>query len=348
MSTFISSRSISDSTRISIMKVQERLAEAQKEVTTGRLADVGKSLGHRTGAVVTLRDDHARLNAIIETNAGVKARLDVTQSALQSLVESGQQFVSALIAARDSSTGPGVITREARDGLAALIDAFNTTLSGAYVFAGINADVRPLDQYFGTPPPASRQSVASAFQAEFGIGQGDAAASSISAADMQAFLDGPFAQLFEEPAWSTAWSQASSQNVRNRISTSELLTTSVNANESAMRKLVRAYTMVADLGLESLNEETYKTVIDTAIVAVAEALQEISVLQSNLGTTQQRVAQANYRMSIQINIIAKHISAIEGVDPHEASIRLSTLLTQVETSYALTARIEKLSLIKFL
>src|SRR5919108_5467902 len=347
MSTFISSRSISEATRLSIMNMQVRLAEAQKEVTTGRLADVGRSLGHRTGAVVTLRDDHARLNAIIETNAGVQARLDVTQSALESMVESGQQLVSALIASRDSSTGPGVVTGEARNGLAALIDAFNMTLGGAYVFAGINADVRPLDQYFGTPQPASRQSVASAFQAAFGFSQGDPAASGISAADMQAFLDGPFAQLFEEPAWSTAWSQASSQNVRSRISTSELLTTTVNVNESAMRKLVRAYTMVADLGLEALNEGAYETVVDTAIVTMGEALQEISVLQANLGATQQRIAQANDRMSIQIDIITKHVVALEGVDPHEASIRVSTLLTQVETSYALTARIEKLSLVNF-
>jgi flagellar hook-associated protein 3 FlgL len=348
MSTFISSRSITEATRLSIMKTQVRLAEAQKETTTGRLADVGMSLGHRTGAVVSLRDDHARLNTIIDTNASVTARLDVTQAALGAMVESGQQFVSALIAGRDSNTGPGVVTQEAHNGLAALIDALDMTLSGAYVFAGINADVRPLEQYFGTPAPASRQSVADAFQTEFGFSQGDPAAAGIGAADMQAFLAGPFAQLFEDPTWSTAWSQASSENVRNRISTSELVTTSVNANDPAIRKLVRAYTMVADLGLETLNEGAYKAAVDTAITAVGEALQEISVLQANLGTAQQRIAQANDRMSIQIDIITKHIVALEGVDPHEAAIRVSTLLTQVETSYALTARIERLSLVNFL
>ena len=348
MTSFISSRSISEPTRISIMKMHARLAEAQKEATTGRLADVGISLGQRTGAVVTLRDDHARLNTIIDTNASVTARLDVTQATLESMVESGQQFMSALIAGRDTSTGPGVVTQEARDGLAALIDVLDTTLGGAYIFAGINADVRPLDQYFGAPAPASRQSVATAFQAEFGFSQGVPAADGISTADMQAFIDGPLAQLFEEPTWSTAWSQASSDNVRNRISTSELVTTSVNANESAIRKLVRAYTIVADLGIEALNEGAYKAVVDTAIMTVGEALQEISVLQANLGTTQQRIVQANDRMSIQIDIITKHIVALEGVDPHEAAIRVSTLLTQVETSYALTARIEKLSLLNFL
>jgi flagellar hook-associated protein 3 FlgL len=208
--------------------------------------------------------------------------------------------------------------------------------------------VRPLEQYFDVPPPASRQSVATAFQAAFGCSPGDPAASGISEADMQAFLEGPFAQLFEDPSWSTAWSQASSQNVQNRISTSEVLTTSANANESAIRNLVRAYTMVADLGPEALNDGAYKAVVDTAITSAGKALQEISVLQGNLGTAQQRIAQANDRMSVQIDVIAKQIVAIEGVDPQVAALRVSTLLTQAETAYALTARIEKLSLLNFL
>ena len=348
MSNIIPSWSISEATRVWITQLQPRLADAQQEATTGRLADPGKSLGHQTGVLVSLRDDHARLSTIIDTNASAKARLDVTQVSLKSMVDSGQQFVSALVASRDSGSGPGIVAREARDGLAALIDAVDATFGGAYVFAGANADVRPLEQYFDVPPPASRQSVATAFQAAFGCSPGDPAASAISEADMQAFLEGPFAQLFEDPSWSTAWSQASSQNVQNRISTSEVLTTSANANESAIRNLVRAYTMVADLGPEALNDGAYKAVVDTAITSAGKALQEISVLQGNLGTAQQRIAQANDRMSVQIDVIAKQIVAIEGVDPQVAALRVSTLLTQAETAYALTARIEKLSLLNFL
>ena len=53
-------------------------------------------------------------------------------------------------------------------------------------------------------------------------------------------------------------------------------------------------------------------------------------------------------MSLQMDVIAKHISALESVDPYEASTRVTTLLTQIETSYAMTARIQQLSLLDYL
>jgi flagellar hook-associated protein 3 FlgL len=53
-------------------------------------------------------------------------------------------------------------------------------------------------------------------------------------------------------------------------------------------------------------------------------------------------------MSIQIDIMATHIGTLEGVDPFEASTRVSQLLTQVETAYAMTARIHQLTILNYL
>ncbi len=53
--TFIATSSISAATRQALMKVQQELADAQKEMTTSRLADVGKTLGYRTGETISLR-----------------------------------------------------------------------------------------------------------------------------------------------------------------------------------------------------------------------------------------------------------------------------------------------------
>jgi len=51
-STFIASSAVSGAVRSSLMKLQAKLAEAQKEVATGRLADVGLSLGFKAGQTV--------------------------------------------------------------------------------------------------------------------------------------------------------------------------------------------------------------------------------------------------------------------------------------------------------
>lgn len=345
---FISTSSISAATRQSIIDTQTKLAQAQKEVTTGRHADMGASLGYKVGQTISLRQDHARLTTMIDTNAVVSTRLSTTQAALKAISEDAQLFVGQLIGARNSDTGPAVVQAQAKAALTSFISALNTALDGAHLFAGINADVKPITDYYANPTAPNRQAVADAFFANFATTTSDPAIESITAADMQSFLDGDFADLFEDPAWSTDWSSASSQNVKNRISTSELIETSTNANDIAIRKLAKAFTMVADLGLENLNKSACTAVVDTATRLVGEAVQDMAREQARLGTAQERIATANERMSIQIDIMTTHINLLETVDPYEASTRVATLLTQVETAYAMTARIQNLSLLKYL
>jgi flagellar hook-associated protein 3 FlgL len=193
-----------------------------------------------------------------------------------------------------------------------------------------------------------RQAVDAAFAAAFGFSQSDPQAANISSDDMQNFLDTSFADLFKDPAWKNNWSQASDQSVRSRVSSSELIETSANANADPIRKLVSAYTMVADLGTSNLNQAAFQTVVDQASKLTSEAIQGLTTMQADLGTAQQRVTDANSRMSTQKDIITNHVGALEGVDPYEASTRLTALMNQVETAYAMTARIQKLTILNYL
>jgi flagellar hook-associated protein 3 FlgL len=333
---------------VSLIKTQIQLADAQKEVTTGRHADVGAALGYKTGQTISLRQDHARFKTMIDTNSVVSTRLSATQAALKSLVDDAQLFVAQLIAAGNRDTGATVVQSQAEAALTSLIGTLNSAVDGAHLFAGINADVKPLANYFATPTPANRQAVADAFVTAFGTTADDPAISNIDAADMRTFLDGAYAGMFDDPAWSTNWSSASNQNIKNRISTSELVETSTNANHPAFRKLAEAYSMVTDLGVERLNQAAYEEVIDTAMRLAGEAVQDLAKEQARLGTAQERIGKANERMSIQIDIMTKHINLLETVDPYEASTRVAALMNQIEAAYAMTARIQKLSLLNYL
>lgn len=346
--TYISTSAISAATRLSIYKTQEKLAAAQKEVTTARHADIGTALGYKTGQTISLRQDHARLKTIIDTNAVVSTRLSASQAALKSMSDDAQLFVGQLIGARNTDSGPTVVQAQAKAALVSFTNAINTALDGAHLFAGINADVKPLTDYYATPISPNRQAVADAFLARFGTTTADPAIETITAADMQSFLDNEFAALFEDPAWGTNWSAAADQNIKSRISTSELIETSTTANTDAMRKLAKALTMVADLGVKNLNRGAFEAVVDTAIKFAGEAVQHMAEEQAILGTAQERIKSANDRMSIQVDILSTQINVLESVDPFEASTRVAALMTQVETAYAMTARIQSLSLLKYL
>ncbi|WP_415683691.1 flagellar hook-associated family protein [Breoghania sp.] len=346
--TFVSTYALSNSTRNILLKQASDISKLTTEMSTGRKADVGLDLGAGTAEVVTLRSEYYRLNAIMDTNALVSSRLDVTQAALDDVLSNAEEFMATLVGISGNSGGAKVSQSEAQAGLELMVARLNTQLNGSYLFAGLNTDAAPMESYYGTPPGASKAAVDAAFFAEFGMTQDDPAVASISPTAMETFLTGAYANLFGDPDWGNDWSSASDQVIRSRISTSELAETSVSANEDAFRKLMSAYTMVADLGAASLNEETYDAVVVKATEMLGEAISGVTDLMAKMGTAQQRVSNASERLSIQTDILNHRIVELENVDPTETSARLESALTQMEISYAVTARISQLSLINYL
>lgn len=347
--TFVSTRALSEASRSSLMQQASKLAKLQLEMSSGRKADVGLDLGSSTGEAVSLRSEFGRLNGIIDTNALVASRLDITQAAMGDVLTTAQDFLGTLIAVRDSDGGAEIIQPEAEAGIQLLTSRLNSSLNGSYLFAGLNTDVKPIADYLAVPASANKVALDAAFVAEFGFNQNSPLVSTITDAAMTTFLNGNFDALFANPgAWDTDWSSASDQVTRSRISTSELVETSVSANEQGFRKVAAAFTMMADLGTADMNELAFQVVVDQAISLVGEAITDVTHLMARMGSTQERVANASDRLNIQTDILNTRINELENVDPTETSARLSTALTQIETTYAVTARIQGLSLLNYL
>jgi flagellar hook-associated protein 3 FlgL len=357
--SFISTQAISSAMRQSILSMQTELAQATKEQATGRVADVGLSLGAQSGQTVSLRGEQSQLQTITDTNAVVSTRLSTTVQALTGIQETAQTFLNNLTTDQTGQTSASVIQQQAQNGLQSLISGLNTTLGGQYIFAGVNTDVKPVADYFATPASPSKQAVDQAFQSYFGFSQTSASVGNISASgtppSMQDFLSGPFAALFQSGAstgtpssnWSD-WSSASDKPISSRISSSELVDTSVSANQPGMQKLAMAYTMVSDLGIQNMSSSTQQVVLQAAAGATGVAVQDLTNIQANIGTTQQRITNANSQMSVQMNILTTQDGNLENVDPYVTATRVNNLTTQIETAYQLTAQMQNMSLAKYL
>jgi len=105
--------------------------------------------------------------------------------------------------------------------------------------------------------------------------------------------------------------------------------------------------MVVEFSAAHLNEGAFQAVAEKAMALVGSAVADLTADRARLGAAQERVTNASTRMSIQMDVLANHVNALESVDPYEASTRISTLMTQIETAYALTARIQKLSILNY-
>lgn len=345
---YTSTKALNEGNRLNVLRLQQQLLQAQQEVSTGRHYDVGQTLGSRTADTVSLRQQYARYTTLIDTNSVVETRLNSSQAVLADTLTVANQFVASMLVARDADGGAAVARQKAEASLVSLTDGLNTTVGGEYLFGGTNNSTRPVADYFSTPTSAARTAVNTAFTTAFGTTQSDPANGNITPSALQTFLDTAFSAMFDPTDWSANWSSASNRNTVSRISLTEEVVSSANANESPFRKLAEAYTMVADLGAENLSEATFATLTDTAVRLASEAIQELTVVQGRLGSSAERVAQSNERMTAQRNILNTQIDNLERVDPFEASTRVTTLFTQLQTSYALTARVQQLTILNYL
>ncbi|ASP32956.1 flagellar hook-associated family protein [Labrenzia sp. VG12] len=345
--TYISTISLSDASRRQIQSQASLVQKLGVELSSGRKYDVGLDLGTRTGEAVSIRAEFHFLHGIIDTNALAASRLDVSQAAMNDILSDAQDFLSTLVALRENDSSSDIVKADAIGNMELLTSRLNTQLNGNFMFAGINTDQEPLADY---ADPASPNKIAAdaAFLAEFGITQANPAVSAITPAAMDTYLNGAFDAMFQDPAWGATWSTASDNVMVSRISASETVTSSVSANEQAFRDLAAAYTMMSDLGNENLDPGTWKTVVDKAIEKLGTGIAGVTSEMGKLGNVQEQVNLASERLKVQTDILNSRVNDLENVNLEETSVRLNTALTQLETTYAVTARMQGLSILNYL
>ena len=344
--SFVSSLAVSQAMRYSTMRTAGNLVQAQKELDTGKVYDSGLALGARTAQTVTFARDLERLNGIVDSNGLVLARLTATQEALGHVTSAAQDFLGVLTASVSGDAAASVTRDSARSALDALTSILNTPFNGEYIFAGINTDVKPLDG-FGAGSPA-KTAFDAAFQAHFTFAQNDPQAANITAAQMDAFMTTALEPQFLGAGWQANWSNATDQKIVSRIALNETTETSVSANNEGMQKLAMAAAAISDLFDSNLSTAGKQALVNRAVGLVGEAISSLAELQSQTGVVEQRITAASDRMKMQADLFERSIIETEGVDPYEAANRVKELLSHIETSYALTARIQQLSLLRFL
>ncbi|MGB3387378.1 MAG: flagellar hook-associated family protein [Pseudaminobacter sp.] len=342
---FVSSSAVSEALRYSVMRSQAALVKAQKEATTGLVADTGLALGARTSQTVSFARELERIKAIADTNAVITSRLTATQEALNRVADLAQSLLSTLTTNLSGTDTTQVSVAQAKSTLSALGSILNTNLDGQYLFAGINTDQKPFASYEpGSAPKAAYDAAFAQYLADTGA---TAANPFPTPADVDTFVTNYMDPLFMGAGWSD-WSSASDQRISSRIALNDKIDTSVTANTSGIRKLVMASAIVSESLSIDMDEDTRERLIGNVVTMVGGALNDLTQLRAETGLAQSRVTEASERMAAQAHIFEKHLLKMEGVDPYEAATRANDLLGDIEASYALTARIQQLSLLKFI
>lgn len=345
--SFISSYGTSQAVRTQLLKMQIELVKKEKEVVSGRAADAGLHLGARTGQSVSLERDIDRLKGVMDSNELVLSRLSATQAGLTTLTQTAQTFQSTMTAASSGAVEPAILLSEAKTALVKMTGVLNSSLNGENLFAGINTDVQPINDFFAAGAPA-RLAIENAFVTEFGFAHTDPAAAALTRADLTNFLENVVEPQFTGPDWNTNWSNATDATITARITMTDTSSASVSANEAGIRKLAAAAAYVSVLFEGTLGEYARDGVIAASTSLVGQAVSDLAQTQAKTGIVQQRVTAASERLSMQVDIFSGKVNDLVGIDPYEASTRVQQLLAQIETAYTLTNRMSQLSLVRFL
>jgi flagellar hook-associated protein 3 FlgL len=345
---FVSTNYLANSLVGPVMQAQSQLTGAMTEESTGQYADLGLQLGDQSGYELSLKEQVGQLQALTTGNSVVSTNLSTAQNALTAIKSNAQTTLNNLAAWTPSGTSGASLQNMGQSALRSLISGANTTSADQYVFGGIDSADAPVADYYSTPASAAKTAVDQAFQTIFGVLPSDPAAANISASDMQSFLSGPFAALFQGASWSADWSSASNENTSAMIAPGQTVTTSTNSNQPGFQQLAQAYTMLSEFGGSALSSDAQQAVAIAAASLVSQGLDSTINTQAVLGLSQSAVTNANTSMSSQLTILQGQLGNLDTVNPTTTATQISSLTSQIQMAYELTARLQQLNLAQYL
>jgi flagellar hook-associated protein 3 FlgL len=348
MTNSISTQYLSSSLQLSILRLQTNLATAQSESTTGQYADLGLQLGVQSGREISLQNENGLLQTYTTTNSAVATNLSTTQSALDALRTNAQSTLNNLTEWSGETDSGVQLQSLGATGLQSLVSSANASANGQYVFGGINSGVPPMSNYAGSSAQTAIQSAFSTYLTSLG-GPPAVTAATITATQMQSFLAQPsLNNLFQGAGWSANWSSASSTNISSNISPTETLQTSTNANQPGFQQLAQGYALLNEFTGSSINPAALQVVANQASGLISQALTSLTTTEATIGAVQQSVTDSNTSMAAQMTILQTQIGNLDNVNLYQTTTQVSSLTTQIQTAYSLTAELQKLSLVNYL
>jgi flagellar hook-associated protein 3 FlgL len=303
------------------------------ELSTGRTADLRQATRGDLRPLAALERSVAVLETFRASNAEAALLADVAQSALAG-VETGAGILSATALIARTSAVPVQIDAVGREGtqqFASAVARVNVQAAGRTVFAGIATD---------RPPLLPADEILDALQT--------ATAASTTAADVRAALDTWFGPGggYESFAYS-----GSAEPLRAlRVSTSESVDFPATALAPEIRDALKGLAMSAllDRGVLAGNVPERAALAGASGEALIAARDGLVNLRAVVGDAEAAIERARVRNEAELSAAELARAALVEADPFRAAADLQAFQGQLETLYAITARLSALSLANFL
>ncbi|MFO6465872.1 flagellin [Jannaschia sp. KMU-145] len=313
--------------------IRERIETLSREMASGQVADRGRAVRSDFSELSRLRHDLGTSLARHTSLARAERWSDGLLSALAA--NAGEQAALmeqlAVLAGEDSGSGTAAIALAAEDALAAMMARLGGTQDGRAIFANGDAGGPVL------PMP-------DALLADLRV----LAATETDPAVLLQTLDDYFGPggTFE----TSVMRDFATETVRFPTGQGQSVAIPVDLDDPAIRATLRDTAILAVLPASPASTDpTDRAGLHAVLLErLVENAGGVIATQARIGTVADRLSDGVARVSAEMLSIEASIAEIVGSDPYETASRLQEQISRLESHYAVTARLSRLSLTDYL
>lgn len=317
----------------SITSLQDRIADAQLQVATGKRSQVYSGFnGQDSRLLITLKEQRSTIESYItsiETTAVKTKTIDIALLQMSDITSDLRtklyEQVDGLY--EDSSLALRTFANAAIDQLTSLL---NQTADGKYLFNGTDTNTQPLiaaattkAAYQALPPPALSAGSAGVIAAAEGFFNTD-----------------------------TNWTNVTTPapgNLTVRIDESVDVTYGVLGNDSnTFEEVFDVLYAFANINFTAGDDANYQALVNWGIGKVEAAFNLINDMVGQNGVVGRQMEDRAEQHRETLTLVETQILDLEEVDPYDAVSEFQTLQAQLEASFQTTAVLRNLTLTRFL
>ena len=304
------------------------------ELSTGKTGDIAKRL---SGDFTVIAGIEASLKSLKTYKTAAKEATQFAasmQTALENMQAQTTEAVSGLLLTGSSASQTQIqnTASDVRQKFESVVSMLNTQTGGRSIFSGTSTD---------GPAIAS----AGAMLADLQV----AIAGQTTAAGIEAVVD----TWFNAPGGgyeTTGYLGSDTQLSPFRISVGQQADISFTASDTTMRETLKGLALAALVADGALAGD----IVEQAALLRGAGDDLLTVggkqteMRASIGTVEAHIETVTVQSAAEISALEKSRSKLLSVDPYDAATKLEEVQTQLETLYALTARLSRLSLVDFL
>ncbi|MCU0900041.1 MAG: flagellar biosynthesis protein FlgL [Cypionkella sp.] len=313
-------------------RLRGEVGRLTQELSSGKTAD--PALG--------LSGDFTRLSALTRARTITEgyqsaareaaAQASATQAALGTMSDKVQELIAPLLTASQMEIPEqrALIGSDARNRLNDVLSSMNTSVGGRALFAGVRIE--------GPAITDSDSLLAAVRGAMAGATTAEAAMAQIS-------------NWFDDPAGFAALAYLGDQPLADvAVAQTDKVWMGVTANDPAFRAMLTGLTaaaLTADAGnpLPTAERRAFAQAAGTALLG---AQAEMTQLAAKVGVSESRIDTAQSRNAADLLTLEMAEAELVTSDPYRTATELEAVQTNLETVYAITARLSRLTLTDFL